>query len=290
MHSRNWIFCWIFFWFVPVNGTWAFDSGMCRVQDSIHLEIFIDTPLCAGQLATLTMWATGGIEPFQYSTDGGLNFSQNVVFNLLAGTYILVAKDAEECVKDTVLTIHQPEPLHLLIGQDTFTAGAGEVINLLALGSGGSPPLMFSWSPAQGLSCSDCPNPTVVAGMVNSYTVVLSDKNGCSRSLSVAFDITSDTRIFIPTAFSPDQNGLNDLFQVYGSGNGVFEVDQLQVWDRWGGLIWMASHFNLNDPATGWDGTFRGQKLDPGVFIFTVQIRFLDGSLKRYKGEFTLIR
>ncbi len=268
----------------------AFCSFQPTFQDSIVLDIQVDTPLCAGQLARIKVMTTGGAMPMMYSSDGGLNFGLISVFDLLAGTYIIVVKDANGILQDTSITIHQPDPLQLMIGQDTFTVGAGKVINLLAFGTGGTPPLTYFWTPSEGLSCSSCPNPTVVAGMINSYTINLIDKNGCSRSLSIAIDITTDSKLFIPTSFSPNQDGFNDLFQVYGSGIGVLEVEQLQVWDRWGSLVWEYLHFTLNDPAIGWDGTWNGMMMDPGVFAYFLKVKFIDGSTQSYLGDFTLVR
>lgn len=277
-------------WFAPWINAHAMTQGPVQYLDSFVLDIHVVPPFCAGQQAMVMIEIIGGTAPYMYSADGGLNFVANPAFLLLGGTYIFTVRDATGCKKDTMVTIPEPPPIHLFIGQDTFTAGVGEVINLLASGLGGTPPLTYMWLPTQGLSCSNCPNPTVVAGMVVSYTVTLSDANGCSRSLSVAIDVTADSKIFVPSAFSPDQDGLNDFFQVYGSGIGVQEVELLQVWGRWGGLIWEGRHFLLNDPAIGWDGTWKGKSMDPGVFAYSMKIRFVDGTDKTYKGEFMLIR
>lgn len=238
----------------------------------------------------MTLIPLSGVPPFQFSSDGGISFGASAEFNLLAGTYTFSIVDASGCRKDTMVQLLEPPPLLLTVGQDTFTVGAGEVINLLAQASGGTPPLTLSWSPPNGLSCTDCANPSVVAGMVGSYTVTLTDDNGCSRSLSVAIDVTADKEIFVPSAFSPDVDGINDLLHPYGSGIGVDRVDSFQVWDRWGNLIWEQADFSLNDPAIGWDGTRYGQKLDPGVYVYVLNIRFLDGSHALYKGECQLIR
>ncbi|MCF8237227.1 MAG: gliding motility-associated C-terminal domain-containing protein [Saprospiraceae bacterium] len=258
--------------------------------DSLQLDVMVSPPLCAGQQASVTLGGSGGIVPYQYSTDGGLNYNANPSFSLLAGTYILSVQDAMGCQKDTNINIKEPPGLILQIGQDTFTAGVGEVINLLAAGSGGTPPLVFSWSPSQGLSCTQCSNPTVVAGMVVAYTVTLTDANGCSRSLSIAIDVTADKNVFVPNAFSPNFDGLNDLLQPYGSGVGVLEVERLQVWDRWGNLLWEGKHFLLNDPQVGWDGNWRGEAMDPAVFVYVMDVIFVDGSKGAYTGEFALIR
>ncbi len=266
---------------------WDIEEVNC---DSLGLDLTIISPPCAGQQATVTLTGSGGVAPYQYSADGGLNYHATASFNLLAGSYIFSVQDAMGCETDTTISINEPPLLVLQIGQDTFTAGVGEVINLLATASGGTPPLAFSWSPSQGLSCTHCPNPTVVAGMVVSYTVSLTDANGCSRSLSIAIDVTADKNVYAPNAFSPNLDGLNDLFQPYGSGVGVQEVERLQIWDRWGNLLWERQHFLLNDPQVGWDGNWRGQSMDPAVFIYVMDVLFIDGSKAAYTGEFALIR
>ena len=277
-------------WWSPARATDCRTNPMGAVGDSLAVSFLIDPPDCHGQTASVTLIPLSGVPPFQFSSDGGISFGASADFNLLAGTYTFSIVDASGCRKDTMVQLLEPPPLLLTVGQDTFTVGAGEVINLLAQASGGTPPLALSWSPPNGLSCTDCANPSVVAGMVGSYTVTLTDANGCSRSLSVAIDVTADKEIFVPSAFSPDVDGINDLLQPYGSGIGVDRVDSFQVWDRWGNLIWEQADFSLNDPAIGWDGTRNGQKLDPGVYIYVLNIRFLDGSHALYKGECQLIR
>lgn len=276
-------------WVYPVKAADFMNSGTGLQGDSLQINFLIDPPDCYGQLASVTIIPLSGQPPFSYSSDGGISFGPSADFDLLAGTYTFSVQDATGCRKDTMIQLLEPPPLVLQVGQDTFTVGAGEVINLLAAASGGTPPLTLSWSPANGLSCTDCANPSVVAGMVGSYTVTLTDANGCSRSLSIAIDVTADKDIFVPSAFSPDVNGINDLLQPYGSGVGVDRVEYFQVWDRWGNLVWEQREFPLNDPNIGWDGTRNGAKLDPGIFVYVLSIRFLDGSQALYKGEVQLI-
>ena len=258
--------------------------------DSLQIDIDITEPSCAGDPAQVILQTSGGTTPYAYSADGGLNFQSTGEFTLSGGSFSLVIRDSQNCQLDTTILIPEPPPLQLVVVQDTFTAGLGDVINLLAIGSGGEAPLTYSWMPVDGLSCSDCPNPNVVAGQVTSYTVMLTDANGCSRSLSIAIDVQMDPAIYVPSAFSPNLDGINDLLQVYGSGIGVERVEQFQVWDRLGNLLWQATDFGLDDTTIGWDGTRNGKTVDPGTFVYVVVVRYIDGRRSRFSDTVEVVK
>ena len=94
--------------------------------------------------------------------------------------------------------------------------------------------------------------------------------------------ITNNLQIFIPNAFSPNNDGNNDVFEIYGAG--VKSVI-LQVFNRWGEKV-----FESSDQFHGWDGTYKGILQDPGVFVYHAQINFLDNTQIEKSGSVTLVR
>jgi gliding motility-associated-like protein len=101
--------------------------------------------------------------------------------------------------------------------------------------------------------------------------------------------VRPERRIFIPTAFTPNDDGLNDVFLVYG-GTGVRRIRQFSVFDRWGELLFSQSDFPPSDPTFGWPGTFKGRMMNPGAFVYFVEVEFVDGVVLLYKGDVALIR
>ncbi len=117
------------------------------------------------------------------------------------------------------------------------------------------------------------------------------DVNGCTGSDEIIVDVDRNRNVFIPNVFSPNQDGTNDEFQVF-LGPGVRKINYIQVYDRWGGL-----HFNVKDipasaaPLTGWNGiSANGKKMNVGVYVYLVEVEFVDDKILLYRGDVTLIR
>ena len=94
--------------------------------------------------------------------------------------------------------------------------------------------------------------------------------------------------MYAPNIFSPDGDGVNDVFTIYARG--VTEIRSLQVFDRWGAEIFLVEHLQPNDELRGWDGRFRGKELNPAVFVWQAVVEFVDGEVEVYSGDVTVQR
>ena len=94
--------------------------------------------------------------------------------------------------------------------------------------------------------------------------------------------------LFVPNVFSPNDDGINDYFYVYGNP-AIRTVRNLTIFDRWGNKVFSAQNIPVNDEQSGWDGSFRGKRLTPQVFVFYVEVEFLDGEIVVVKGDVTLM-
>ena len=88
---------------------------------------------------------------------------------------------------------------------------------------------------------------------------------------------------------TPDGNRLNDGFTIFGNAT-LEEIEFMQVYDRWGELIWEGENFAPNRTELGWDGTFRGQPVNPAVFAWIARVRFVDGEMRWLTGDVTVVR
>ncbi len=147
------------------------------------------------------------------------------------------------------------------------------------------------WSPTEGLSCLDCLNPQVDSILeMTQYSITIITLNGCEVSDEIILRVKKDREIFIPNVFSPiNQDGLNDIFMIYANNNKIKEINTFQIFDRWGEVVFRADHFQANNSTNGWDGRFRNEKLNPGVFVYFAEIEFIDGVKKIYSGDVTLV-
>jgi gliding motility-associated-like protein len=154
----------------------------------------------------------------------------------------------------------------------------GEPIQLYS--SGG---LYFHWSPATWLSDANISNP--IARPMNDivYTLRVSDDNGCADSTDVRIKAFKDADIYVPTAFTPNNDGLNDLFKVFPVS---FSLSELKIFDRWGNTV-----FATKDYTKGWDGKRNGIDLGTGVYVWVASGKNLKtGATVSKKGTITLIR
>lgn len=251
-------------------------------QDSLQLDLVKIVPLLCHNIpeGELELGATGGVPPYLYRLDGGATQSSPLFENLFAGTYRAYVQDANGCESSLELDIQQPEAIALFAGEDQSVELGDEVIlQAIAFPSD----LTLNWSPSSGFSCADCPNPRFLPLESDIYTLIAADGNGCTTQDSVEIQVRKVRPVFIPNAFSPNADGRNDVFMVYG-GKSVDQVASIKVFDRWGALLYDG------DGSKSWDGTFKGKKMPAGVYTYLIEMIFIDGEKLLYNGDVTILR
>lgn len=145
------------------------------------------------------------------------------------------------------------------------------------------------WSPATGLSCSDCLNPVITTNQDQLYTVTLYDDQGCSVNILISVRSSKDQKVFIPNAFSPNGDNINDLFKIK-SENPDLKINEFLIFDRWGNQIFLESNTNILNHK-GWNGTsLSGDKMNPGVYVYLIKIQFSEEEIRFYRGDVNLFR
>jgi gliding motility-associated-like protein len=146
----------------------------------------------------------------------------------------------------------------------------------------------WSWSPANGLSCTDCPQPDAEPKFKTMYNVMFTDSNGCSNFGSIVVTvICMNANLFIPNTFSPNGDGSNDQF--YPRGTGLDRVKLMRVFNRWGEVVFEKRDFPINNPSAGWDGTYKGKKPLADVYVYQVEVFCENGEIIRLNGNIALI-
>jgi gliding motility-associated-like protein len=150
--------------------------------------------------------------------------------------------------------------------------------------------LSFYWEGIGGdTTCNNCPDLFFTPSSSGCQILEIMDQNGCFARDTICFDIFPERNVFVPNVFQPDNDGVNDFFSVFGDKS-VKLIRQLKVYDRWGEEVFRGQNLNVNEEILGWDGTFNGKKLNPGVFIWQSEIEFIDGVILFFKGDVTLVR
>ncbi|TNE52404.1 MAG: T9SS type B sorting domain-containing protein [Bacteroidetes bacterium] len=247
---------------------------------------------CAGGFSgTIRILGSGGTPPYQYALNSGNWNGSSVQIGLTAGTYSPQIRDKNGCVAvlDPV-DILERDPVLVDLGP-SITIQLGASTQLLATVSNAALPVTYSWNPADStwLSCLDCPDPYVDGLQYGHwFDLVVMDALGCTANARVEVIVEKVRKVFVPTAFSPNGDGANDLLLVHGQSSA--RVRTFQVFDRWGELVFEGGDFPVNDPDAGWDGTFRGSPVNPGVYVWVLEVEFTDGASNIYRGNTTLIR
>ncbi len=267
--------------------------------DEITALAFVDSSsIC--ELATSSVVTVDGVlnarGAVTYSVDG-INFSNSNRFVLDAGeSYTLTVEDATGCGTDVEVTLPEASGLSVELPEDLILK-LGDDLQLEA-DFAATTDVDFSWTPADGLSCDDCPNPQAIPTSTTTYTLTVSDDNGCIKTASVIVYLSTTRRVYTPNAFSPNGDGQNDIYTIF-AGPEALSINTLQIFDRWGERVYQSplpgtdggvdgtinSEFNH-----GWDGTFNGQIAPNGVYVFMAEITFIDGDTEIFTGEITLTR
>ncbi|MEM8906225.1 MAG: gliding motility-associated C-terminal domain-containing protein [Bacteroidota bacterium] len=231
----------------------------------------------------------GGTGPYLFSFNSGAFIDRNAVNRLVAGSYSLTIQDALGCEWDTLLVLNEPEALSLNVGND-WQIELGDSIELLAEGNWTFEALdTLIWSPANYLSCANCTTPVARPLQSLNYRATIVDQNGCTVTDELRIEVQKKRYVYFPNAFSPDGDGHNDQFTIY-TGKDVEQVLSLQIYDRWGALVFSREDFLPDDPALEWDGTFAGKALNPAVFVYHAKVLFVDGQMETYSGDVTLLK
>lgn len=233
----------------------------------------------------------GGLPPFIVQLSGFAPIVVDtfpLVFdNLSVGFYQLRLEDADGVEATEDLVLDNPPALVLSAGEDQ-TVDLGLSTSLSALASFAVD--NWSWSPADYLSCLDCPDPTVLQpGADIAYTLTALSVDGCAVSDEVSITVVKSRNIFVPNAFSPNNDGINDWLTVFAGPN-VSQVRNFQVFDRWGNQLFRAAALKPGDLSSGWDGTFRGALMDAGVYVWFAEVAFVDGEVLIFEGDVMLVR
>ncbi len=225
--------------------------------------------------------ANQGTAPYRFLWNN--NDSTALSKNLSAGNYSVTVTDAGSCTATGAYTVSEPPAIVSSIS-NTNIVNIGES-TLLDLTVSPTSNYSYLWTNASTLSCSTCEDPTASPIINTNYSVIIVDNtNGCKDTAYTSLAVDATKRYYIPTAFSPNGDGKNDVFMVYTRGNIVKYID-LKIYNRWGELV-----YSSNDINKGWDGTYNGVQVNNGLYTYMLKLVFNDKEVKTDKGSISLIK
>jgi gliding motility-associated-like protein len=189
----------------------------------------------------------------------------------------MIAVSQSGCISDTVKKDIVINKVYPSAGNDTIIA-VGQPLQLNA--SGGT---IYSWSPVTGLDNSSIKNPIAILSGHQVYFLLVKNEDGCEGRDTIKIKVYSGPELYVPTAFTPDRNGLNDLFRI--TVPGLKQLYYIRIFDRWGNLV-----FQTSDIHKGWDGALKGVDQPTGTYVWIVKAIDYKGNTLFKKGTVTLIR
>ena len=223
--------------------------------------------------------------PYQYIIDNGISQQSGDFTGLSAGAHTIVVTSLNGCTTSIPIVILEPLPIVVDVVPDTVYLPLGDVQQVQVTYLNANSTVTYAWEPSLGLSCTDCPAPLVSPFTSSDYVITISTVNGssvCYGSATLHAEVLNPDPVFVPNSFSPNGDGNNDVFKIYGQG--IKTID-LRIFNRWGELV-----YTSNNQFDGWDGTYKGAMQLPSVFTYSVRMVYLNDKTAEKKGTVTLLR
>lgn len=269
------------------NTTYTVTVAQNGCTDTASATIIVTNPPNAGNNGTVFICSNGiaftALDYLSGIPDDTGFWTPNLIGGVFdpgingSGTYTYTVEGSGGCPDSTaalIVTIY-PAP-NANAGVDTMVVPF-ESISLY--GSGGT---SYVWSPATGLSCTQCQNPNVSVSSDATYCVTVTDTNGCVNTDCINITMNISGEVWSPTIFSPNGDGLNDIFYIRGPIQE--DLFLLRIYNRWGEKV-----HETSDPKTGWDGTQNGKPLNTGVVAYIASGISWEGNEFELKGNLTML-
>lgn len=275
----------------------AYNYPQCPIYDTVNVTVktildaraYPDTNICIGdtvQLHAVAENTSNNITKISWMASPTLvnNTSTDpLAFPRNNTTYYAVI-DNGKCQTQKLPVIVNVKPL------PTVKAGAEHIIikgQEVPIDASSPNQVNYVWSPDYKLSCTNCESPIASPEVDTFYTVTAVTEYGCKATDRLRIRVIEDCAgkmVYVPNTFTPNGDGQNDVLKVFGPG--VASVKEIRIFNRWGQLV-----FETNDPSNiGWDGTYKGQELNPGVFVYYMDVLCINGERTIKKGDITLLR
>jgi gliding motility-associated-like protein len=274
------------------------DANSCKFDTTIYvsqpppLELTLDKKdvTCFGfKNGTIKALMKGGTPPFLYSFNNE-NFSGQNTFNALKpNIYNLTVKDKNGCLFNEETVINEPTPMTVNLEKDT-SIFYGDSIRLFPIIKDTVGKIKFYWTPfdLSYINCANCRNPIVRPKVATLFNLQVVDSQGCIGNGAVNIYIKTRDRALVPTGFSPNEDGTNDVLLIHAEKG--TKVLYFSIFDQWGEQVYATQNGEVNDEKTGWDGKFRGSYAPDGVYVWTLTVQFINGEKRTFRGSTQLLR
>ncbi len=265
------------------EGKGCFDTAYVdlKVFPNPIAQIIPDSSICEGD--SIQLFASGGL---QYLWTPAIGLSKATISNPKASpdqstNYSVQVIDSNNCKDTANMNLIVQKKADITLNNDTLLY-LGENMNLIKFNN--AQHYIYTWKPPLGLNCSDCENPLAMPLVNTMYYLTATDSFGCFTFIdSIYIQVFDGFTVDIPTAFSPNGDGSNDI--IFVRGWGIKELLVFEIYNRWGEKV-----FESTDLKKGWDGTYKGKDQAMDTYIYVVKALSFQNKLVEKKGNVTLLR
>ena len=230
----------------------------------------------------------GGTAPYGVSLNGGPFDTLRRISELSEGVYELAVRDDNGCLVDSSGVLTAPD-IPVIFPWGNIVAQLGCAVAIPTRLNNTSVAAVRWRDPAGTLDCDTCLSPNATPLDDTRYVLTVTSADGCSVTDSLVVVVDKNRDVYQPTAFSPNDDGVNDRF-LLGLGKAAIGLRSFRVYDRWGGLVFEGTDLAPNDPASGWDGRVNGAPAAPGHYVWVAEILYLDGVESSLRGGVMLLK
>ena len=236
---------------------------------------------CSMQNGFASVLASGGGTSLEYSLND-IDFQGEGVFDGLSeGTYAVFVRDENDCLLSDTFVVNRVPQLSIasILSRPSVCGESDGAMEIETEGGTGAVSVSVNGGHFQ-------PVRSVEGLEAGHYTLGLRDEAGCAIDTLVSVTQTA-CPVFIPNAFSPNDDGRNDYFRVYPHPDFEGDFSMFRIFNRWGALIYEDQNFDPN--TSGWDGRFKGKKLDEGVYIYFIKVEYENGETAIFEGAVSIM-
>ncbi|MCC6410034.1 MAG: gliding motility-associated C-terminal domain-containing protein [Saprospiraceae bacterium] len=268
-----------------VNGCTGSGNAEATAPPALALEVVVDVPMCGDETLGGQATFSGGVPPLNVFVNNQQQSGNNLALG--DGSNTVSVQDANGCIYDTIIAVNLPPVPQVVLPPDAVVV-LGETISVEALINIASYDTLI-WSPLPDPACAGCPVQEFQPFENLTLTAILVDTTGCEATDEMRIVVEQRADIYVPNVFSPNDDGLEDIFLV-NAGSSVVELQEVAIFDRWGDKLYLWDNPLPPNEWPGWDGKTADKDVNPGVFVYYLKIKLADGTTKVIDGDVTLVR
>ena len=273
----------------------------CTSRDTVQINLNENVPTAViGEIADpqcfdvdngyiLIESVTGGVAPYTMTINGDVIQDNEPMGNLPDGIYELLVVDGNDCSYTQSIELIKPDSVLITVPAEVeikyYATGQIELQTNV------------TDSEIDEINWYDIQDNLIGQGRVlefgensnTTYLVELITIDGCVATQEISIRVDTNIEIYVPNVFSPNGDGANDIFWVQGKDEDVM-IESLLIYDRWGNKVYEAEDMPIGEASRGWDGNFNGSPVNPGVYVYVLEVLTASEEIVVKSGDVTVVR